>query len=220
MVKTLLQAFRIVYETLFPTHERDAWLDVVEPALLSRLAHPPITRFGTTMLAPLPYQNTLVRNAIHAAKYRGHVRAATVLGQAITPLLIEELADKRMLGGFDLPILIPIPLHPFREEERGYNQAERIAYALMQDLQDPTVSLHTHTLVRIKHTPGQARSKNKQERLKNMNHAFKVPDYHILQGRHVILLDDVITTGATMYAARIALLDAGARDVLCVAVAH
>jgi ComF family protein len=219
-MNTLIEVVRIVFTTLFPTHPRDAWLDVVDPDTLARLAHPPITRFGTTMIAPLPYHNTLIKRAIHAAKYHGHIRATQVVGRAIAPTLLEELADKRMVGSFERPIMVPIPLHPMREEERGYNQSERITQAILQVLQDPTIRLHTHALVRIKHTSRQARTKNKQERLSNIEGAFQAPDYTTVQNRDIILVDDVITTGATMYAARTALLDAGAREVLCVAVAH
>ncbi len=74
--------------------------------------------------------------------------------------------------------------------------------------------------MRSKRTHAQARTDHKSERIMNMENAFSVPDTSIVQGRDIILLDDVITTGSTLHEASRALRNAGARDILCVAVAH
>jgi ComF family protein len=157
---------------------------------------------------------------IHAAKYRANARATLLLGEALAPPLSEELADKRMFGTFVAPLLIPVPLHPKRLRERGFNQSERIAAALLRHLPESGITLAPATLVRTRSTKSQAHTQSSHERIANMLGAFSVPDPAQVFNRHVILIDDVVTTGATLFAAREALLDAGASDVLCVAVAH
>lgn len=219
-MNVIIHVCRIVFDTLFPAQEDDLLLEVATADALARFARPPIVRLGAMIVAPLPYENARVRKTIHAAKYRGHVRATLLLGEALAPFVAEELAERRMVGSFETPLVIPIPLHATRERERGFNQSERIAAAMMQHLPDIPLTLHRHALVRVKQTKSQAKTTSKQQRLDNMSNAFRVPDPLSVAMRHVILIDDVVTTGATMQAAADALLEAGAREVLCVAVAH
>jgi ComF family protein len=215
-----MQVCRVLIEYLFPAHADDTWLDVVPVTVLARLARPPVVRSGISIIAPLPYEQVLVRNAIHAVKYRGHVRAARLLGEVLAPVLAEELGEQYMRGVFEDPLVVPIPLHALREKERGYNQSTRIAQALLQCLPDTPLVLRTNILTRTKHTQSQVRASSRAQRKANMAHVFSVHSRTAVSDRYVILIDDVVTTGATLHAARAALLRAGARDVLCVAVAH
>jgi ComF family protein len=216
----VVHACRIVFDILFPARQSDVLFDTIDADTLSRLARPPIVRLGALVIAPLPYEHRLVRKAIHAVKYHGHVRATMLLGETLAPFVAEELAERQMIGVFEAPLVIPIPLHTTRERERGFNQSERIALAMIQHLPDTPLLLHRHVLIRIKRTQSQARTTSRQERLQNMIDAFKVQDPASVTGRHIILIDDVVTTGATLRAAEDALLEAGAHEVLCVAVAH
>lgn len=211
---------RIVFDALFPIRSTDILLEAIDARMLSRYAHPPIIRLGTMIVAPLPYGNTLVQKAIHAAKYRGNAQAVMLLGEAIAPFVAEELAERHMVGSFEYPIIIPIPLHKTRERERGFNQSERIASALIRHIPDVPLVLESSVLIRHKRTKSQAKTKSREFRLENMVDAFSVPNPSAISERHIILLDDVVTTGATMKSARDTLLHAGAREVLCVAVAH
>ena len=123
-----------------------------------------------------------------------------------------------MYEEFTKPVLIPVPLHPKKHHARGYNQTEWIAQALIKHLNSEDVTLSTDILTRVKNTPSQAHQKNKVARIQNMKDAFSVIDD--LRGKDILLLDDVVTTGATLMSAKKALLTSGARNVLCVAVAH
>jgi competence protein ComFC len=209
-----------LWKLLFPVSVDDLWLETVELSVLARLARAPQRRAGNTVIAPLPYEHSLVREAVHAAKYRGHVRATELLAESLAPHLAEELGERRMLGTFYEPLLIPIPLHETRMRERGFNQTERIASVLVRSLPDSKLNICLTALTRVRDTAHQARIRSKQARFANMNGAFIVTDPARVVDRYVILLDDVFTTGATLFSAREALLVAGARDVLCVAVAH
>ncbi|QXW17780.1 ComF family protein [Comamonas aquatica] len=111
-------------------------------------------------------------------------------------------------------VLIPIPLSPQRMRERGYNPAAQLARHLSPAQYLP------HCLQRTRHTTAQS-DLTRAQRLRNLRHAFAVADAqrHRITDRHVLLIDDVMTTGATLTAASHCLLQAGARqiDVLCMA---
>jgi len=171
-------------------------------------------------IAPLPYSRALVRDAVHAAKYHNHERAASLLGQTLAPYLAEEISERQMFGRYDEPYIVAVPLHKSRSKERGYNQAERIAAAIAAHLELKDVHLRPDMLTRVKNTQSQTSCPGKVERRQNMNGAFEVRNTDDVQDKDIVLIDDVVTTGATFSAARDSLLQAGARDVLCVAAAH
>lgn len=171
-------------------------------------------------LSPLRYGHRTMKRAIAATKYRGNETIARLLGEGLAPYLAEEIAERRLFGAFTDPLCVPVPLHPSRSHERGFNQSERVAQALLNALGDTRVTYAPQILVRTRHTQIQAQTAHKADRVENMRGAFSVPDKCLTANRDIILLDDVITTGSTLYEASRALRDAGARDVLCVAVAH
>jgi ComF family protein len=111
--------------------------------------------------------------------------------------------------------LVPIPMPPIRKYIRGYNQAEAIAQELSKQCSLP---LDTKILIRAKSSKRQVTAKTKGERLKNQHNSFKIIGK--VQGLHIILVDDVTTTGATLSEARSVLLLAGASDVKAVTIAH
>jgi ComF family protein len=140
-----------------------------------------------------------LREAVHHLKYGGRDGLGAPLG--------------RRLGASVAPLydaVLPIPLHPARERERGYNQAERLAAGIAEALGRPTLR---QLLRRTKRTERQAEL-DRQHRLVNLAGAFAAPAGHSdLTHRSLLLVDDVLTTGATATAATHALLAAGARRV-------
>ncbi|NTV29263.1 MAG: ComF family protein [Candidatus Omnitrophica bacterium] len=106
-------------------------------------------------------------------------------------------------------MLVPIPLHPTRLRERGYNQSALIAERLTLTLGIPTVQ---HGLERARHTLRQSELGQK-ERFTNMHDAFKITAPSTFSGRKILLVDDLLTTGATASAAAQALKKAGAAQV-------
>ncbi|WP_396212942.1 ComF family protein [Gemmatimonas sp.] len=145
---------------------------------------------------------------VHALKYQGWSRAALAMGRRMArldwPLDVRE----------ERTALIPIPLAAERLRERGYNQATLLAQALGPLWRLP---VWPDALMRIRHTQSQVRL-TPSERTSNVSQAFAVPRnwQARLRGQHVVLVDDVITTAATVNAAVHALLDGGARIISCV----
>lgn len=139
------------------------------------------------------------RDAIHALKYEGMF--------GVAPALAGLMVERWPAWGASIDLVVPIPLHPERERERGYNQSALLAERLCEELDLPGDG---EVLRRIRHTRPQV-GLDREQRKENVAGAFvalsEVADLNIL------LIDDVCTTGATLSAAATALLDCGARQV-------
>lgn len=106
-------------------------------------------------------------------------------------------------------IIVPVPIHRTRLLARGFNQSEMIAKKLSGSLSIPITA---NTLLKIKNTPPQM-SLSKSERMKNLKGSLGVKNTALVRGRHILLVDDVTTTGATLDAAAIELYKVGAKQV-------
>jgi ComF family protein len=150
------------------------------------------------MRAALRYEEP-TSQIIHRFKYEGYF----ALGEPLAGLMVagwpawEQPPD----------LLLPIPLHPRRRRRRGYNQSELLARPLGRDL---SIQVDTTILARVRHTLPQV-GLGPDERRHNVSGAFAASP--AVQGRHVLLIDDVLTTGATLSAAAEAALRSGAASV-------
>ena len=101
-----------------------------------------------------------------------------------------------------IDLIIPVPLHPKKEQKRGYNQSNWIAMGLAAAMGKPIDNLH---LIRVKETTTQTR-KSVFERYENTQGVFALKDVDVFKNKHVLLVDDVLTTGSTLEACMQALL--------------
>lgn len=124
---------------------------------------------------------------------------------------------KEMLAGADL--IVPVPLHPLRLWRRKYNQAAELARTLSRDCSKPVDTL---LLIRKRPTPSQGAMPSAKARRQNMRSAFAVTEDRkpLVKGRAILLIDDVMTTGATVEACARALKKAGAAKVFVLALAR
>ncbi len=158
-----------------------------------------------------------LRGLIHLLKYQGVRPAARPLGQllaqTIRPML-EEFAHPQ-----EPALLVPVPLHRGRRRTRGFNQAELIARGACQELRDLAIEFAPNVLVRTRSTESQT-GFTREQRRENLRGAFAVSGRARLAGRIVLLVDDVLTTGATADECARMLLRAGAKQVLVATVAR
>jgi ComF family protein len=146
--------------------------------------------------------------ALRRLKYAERPDLAVPLGH-----LARQAARRAHLAG---DVVVPVPLHPRRLAERGYNQAALLAAEVAVELAAP---LAAGAIARVRNTPQQAQL-DREARLHNVAQAFEVRAPRVVQGRRVVLVDDIATTGATLGACRSALLSAGASSVTALVVAR
>lgn len=154
--------------------------------------------------ALLKFQKTgIVQNLLHELKYNNHPEIGERLGKILSMNLIESGFEKE----FDW--LIPVPLHKHRIRTRGYNQSAMIAKGMAEVLNIP----YSDSIIRrITATKTQTK-KSKIERWENVNYAFEVIDPNLISGKRILIVDDVVTTGATIEACAKVLLNAGASEI-------
>lgn len=148
-----------------------------------------------------------VQRVQHQLKYGNRPRFGVKLG---------ELMAERVGAFTPLPdLIVPVPLHRTRLLERGYNQSAQLAQGLAETLGIP---FSEDTITRTRATPSQT-SLSRPERWTNVSGAFSVTNPDFVAGKHLLLVDDVLTTGATLVAAAHALRHANAASVHAVALA-
>jgi len=139
----------------------------------------------------------LLQHLIHGLKYKDKKETGYYLGKRFGQSL--QAAD--WVASLDM--VIPVPLHPAKQAKRGYNQSMLIAEGMSEALHKPATD---KILLRIRDTESQT-NKTRAERMDNMAGAFKVKENAALAGKHVLICDDVLTTGATLEACALALLE-------------
>ena len=141
-------------------------------------------------------EDGIIQHLVHGLKYKGRQDTGRYLGYLLGKRLLEtEWID-------DINIIIPVPLHPAKEAARGYNQSLLIAEGISRAVNRPTSS---GLLLRIKKTESQT-NKTRTERVNNMEGAFWLAQKEAVKRMHILLIDDVLTTGATLEACALALL--------------
>ncbi|HPC36315.1 MAG TPA: ComF family protein [Candidatus Marinimicrobia bacterium] len=152
----------------------------------------------------------LFQKIIHALKYQGNISIGYEIGQRMALHLPPEVID------FPSALFVPIPLHPIKLRERGYNQSEAIAKGLASN---SGIRVETKLLKRIKNTATQTKL-NAEERQANMEMAFAINRGNTVPSDSVIILvDDVFTTGATLNSAAGVLRQSGFQKVIAVTAA-
>lgn len=150
-----------------------------------------------------------VQNLLHALKYKQQPE----LGQMLGRVYGQDLVEAKYQDSFDL--IVPVPLHHSRRRIRGYNQSEEFGKGLSQMLGAPCDDTF---MARTAKTETQTH-KTKLSRWENVNRVFRVVDPKFITEKRILLVDDVVTTGATLEACGQALLDAGCGElsIACIA---
>lgn len=155
-----------------------------------------------------PYRWTgVVRDMVYSLKY-GNARA---LAPRLSGLMAAHLSERAIAAD----IIVPVPLHPSRERERGYNQSELLALGVSRCSGLPVVS---SALARTRNTPPQVSMSTPDERRHNVVGAFECTDD--VAGRRVLLIDDVVTTGATVAECSAQLRAVGAASIWALSLAR
>jgi ComF family protein len=153
---------------------------------------------------------SLIQHLLHQLKYKGNKDAGYFLGRMMGYTLNESERFR------DIDILVPLPLYAERQKKRGYNQSAVLCHGIASIMQLPVT---IDTVVRLSATETQTR-KTRIERWKNMEGKFELVRPAALAGKHVLLVDDVVTTGATLEACGHELLKAAGIKLSIATLAH
>lgn len=135
-------------------------------------------------------KDSMIQQLIHHLKYKGN----TAIGYHLGEIMGKSLLNSNRFSNLD--VLLPLPLHSNKEHKRGYNQAAVICNGMSSVMNVP---VSTGNLVRQRFTETQTR-KHRTGRWENVDGSFAVTNEALLRGKHLLLVDDVITTGATLEA--------------------
>jgi ComF family protein len=151
-----------------------------------------------------------LQKSMHRLKYKGRKDIGLYFGRQMGKALKES-------GRFnDCEMIIPLPLYPDREKKRGYNQSAIIAETISCELSVPVCC---NSVFRIKKTETQT-NKSRIERWKNMQSTFEVHNQSQLCGKHILLIDDIVTTGASLEACASVLLKTPGLKLSIACLAH
>jgi competence protein ComFC len=215
----LKNIWSICEDILFPKvciHCKETGEVLCEKCLRStlRCSHQPSHAY-----ALFSYRDPIIKKAIYSLKYKNNKTIAHVFARELYNTLLEDMAEEVMFHSSTKPTLVPIPLHPIRKRQRGYNQSELICKEL--SFIDQTIfEYRNDVLYRTRNTPSQTHTTSKQARKDNIKDCFNVPSGVDLTNRTIILIDDISTTGATLGEATKALKRAGASRVYSYVIAH
>ena len=209
-------AWEALLDAIFPRSRAERFVLSLPASSIIRQA-PLKERLPSWQHAALSYRTPLAHTLINLLKYKNSSRAAEkcaeILFHELPSLLSESLPGERF-------VLVPIPTSRTRLRERGYSQTERIAERLIALQGEAGPLALSPLLVKSRETPHQTGTRSRRERLANLKDSFAVRQGIDPQGLRVILIDDVITTGATLTEARKTLKRVGAKEILALAVAH
>jgi ComF family protein len=143
-------------------------------------------------------KESLIQTLMHAFKYRGNKN----LGHQLGVLMGNQLKESNRFDNIEA--LVPLPLFESKERKRGYNQSTILCKGISEVTNLPVIE---DAVIKPQHTDTQTK-KNRVDRWKNIEGKFQLIDDSKLRGKHILLVDDVITTGATIEACATALLKA------------
>lgn len=193
--------------------------DILCEKCLEKIPEPrqPVDNF---IHACFSYKNGTVKYALWLLKYHGKFPIAKIFGNTLYEYNIDILSEKNMFDSGKETLVVPIPITKNRKRVRGYNQSALLARAFVENLGEKEFKYEGDIIEKIRDTIAQAKIRNRTERLKNLQGAYKIKSNAIVKGKNIILIDDVSTTGATLKEARRVLREAGARNVIALVVAH
>lgn len=196
-------------------YEKIQFLQGNKCQICGRIINETATQCVTCQTEPPPYDGFrslgfyegVIRDCVHALKYENNQSLGDFFSQMLVSLISKE--------NWQLDMVTPVPLSAQRYRERGYNQSSLLAKPLAARLK---VKFNPFAVRRIRHTPSQV-GLSAEERRQNVIGAFQAENALVYR-KSVLLVDDVMTTGATMTACAQAVRDAGARPVYCVTLAR
>ncbi|QQR64546.1 ComF family protein [Candidatus Kaiserbacteria bacterium] len=203
-MKFVYRFFSHLYDIVFPPSKDARLVQTLDTVTIGKIY---VCRSVDGVYTLSAYSDPRIRALVHEAKFKGNEHSFLLLGTLLS-LHIGRLEH--------INYILPIPLSKKRMRARGYNQ---VAEVVRRATCSPHTIIRTDILERSRDTQPQTELQ-RAERLVNVRNAFGVADGSEITGKHIIIIDDVMTTGATLRAAKATLLQHSPASVTCVALAH
>jgi ComF family protein len=221
-----MRAAQYALDTVAPPDPLIREIENMTPAEFERRVSGPISRRPDGTTAFFPYRSETMRTALVELKDFRNGKIERLIGMLMRDRLIEMLNGPEGFsrkGGAtrarpETHLLVPVPMTKKALRKRGWNQCELIAREISKADGEKRMETRTDVLRKTRDTGDQV-GKTREERLASLESCMKVENDIEVRGRNVIVIEDIVTTGATLGEAKRALLQAGARAVICVAVA-
>ena len=210
----MLRLFRVVavmfqsaLDVILPRKERAVRIDDYKPEDIPVSPHEERLN-GVLITTLMSYRDQAVEDCVRALKYDKSGHAAQLLADILAEYLREEIASLHSFSTKPV-LLVPVPLHPHRFSERGFNQVGLILERLPAEFRNGSLATISYGIIaRIRETAQQTRLP-RAERLTNVKGAFALANMDAALDSHIFLIDDVTTTGATLSEAARPLLNLG-----------
>lgn len=165
------------------------------------------------------YNSKIVRQIVWRIKYKNRVSGAIALGRVLYDRMLEATTDDLNLKPSKW-FIVPMPITKEHLKKRGYNQAFKISEGILINDLNGDYKILNDVLMRRNEIKSQVETKTRKERLKNPIGTFFIKNPEKIRGSKIVLIDDVVTTGATLREARKILMKAGAKKVVAVTLAY
>jgi len=166
------------------------------------------------------YQNPQVKKLIRHLKNTRDPHMKKILAQKMYSFLLPTLAEYHDFHQFSEPVIIPVPITKKRKHERGFNQCDDLAKFLSRQITGS--SYDTKTIQRIE-KPGarkQSLIHNRSERYANTKNSFVISNKNTLKNQDIIIVDDLVTSGATLFALQTEIAKSKPRNIIAITIAH
>jgi len=211
---------KIVLDILFPFSEKRKRIESLTAEEVFQKCQKADVSDDKNLYSIFSYEDTLIRDMVHFLKYKKNENVARIFAEILYSEIVEKSSEMFLFENFTNPVLVPIPLSKKKLKKRGFNQIEFILEEFKKLDTQNFFETDFKSLIKTKDTLSQTAVKNRRRRMENIRNCFGVSNAEKIVERNIILIDDVLTTGATMREAKNALINSGAKRVFCITMAH
>ena len=219
LVENITNLYEKLFSFVLPKEENTIFIENMSEEDIIREIPEANQTSNDNFKAIFQYKNKISRKAIWEIKYHANRKIIQKFSKILYEFILNEISDEVSFSNFNNPLLIPVPISKNNLKERGFNQSELIVKEIKKLDTENFFEFSSDSIFKIKDTPHQSKLKNRAKRLKNLDGCFSV-NVDIVKGRNIIIVDDVITTGATMSEISKTLKKAGAKKVIGFALGH
>lgn len=219
MKKFILNFFNSVINALFPNEKRVDYIqNLIETNRLSSL--PQKNNLHSNVISLFSYQDLYVKTLVKQIKYKHNHLFTTEIAKLLYEEMLQTLSEEIFFQPDSKPIVIPVPMSTTRKKERGYNQTENILFQIKLHDEQGIFDYRPDIFFKKDGSKPQTQTSTREERLQNIKNSFFIKEPELIKNHIFFIIDDVITTGATITEIESLLLKHGARQVYAFTIAH